>query len=229
MISRYALYDTKQIEPRYGLSSGLPKGVKPRYNVSPTMDEPVIVRRDGTTGIELMKWGLIAQGSHDTNSVFRYKTYNVASEKILTKHSWEIAARQRRCIVPANGFYLLNEDKNQPRAHFVSSKDGSLLSLAAIYSPWTDADGNVRATYSLITTEASDTWSERADRLPIVIAPTDEAAWLDESTTDTNSIYSMFRTVSYETLRAQAVGTDIYSRKIDSPALISELPPSSIS
>lgn len=221
MISRYALYDTTLLETRFGAEGGLPKGVKPRYNVSPTLDEPVVVYRDGKKAIVLMKWGLVANGSKDTNSVFRYKTFNVPSEKILSKHSWELAVRQSRCLVPVNGFYLLSEDKaSSRRAYYVRSKDGSILGLAGIHSTWKDAAGEVHETYSVITTEAGHDLKVRTERLPVIIRQDEEARWLDPSVTDANSLYGMFRSYSSDHLDIVQVDEKVYSTKLETPDLI---------
>ena len=107
MISRYSLYTTADLSDRFSLKDGLPKGVKPHYNIHPTLQAPVIVNNGSHPTVERMGWGLVPKGAKDTNSVFRYKTYNVPSEKILAKHSWEIAVRHNRCLVPANGFFQL--------------------------------------------------------------------------------------------------------------------------
>lgn len=224
MISRYALYDTTMLETRFGAVDGIPKGVKPRYNVSPTMDEPVIINRDGKKVIALMKWGLVANGSKDTNSVFRYKTFNVPSEKILSKHSWELAVRQSRCLVPVNGFYLLSEDKSSPRrAYYVQSKDNSILGLAGIHSTWKDAKGEMHETYSVITTEAGHDMRELTERLPVIIRQDEEAVWLDPSVTDANSLYGMFRSYSSDQLDIIQVGEEVYSTKLEAPGLIAPL------
>ena len=81
MISRYALYDTASLSSRFQLAEGLPKGIKPHYNLSPTASAPVVINRNGSRIVRPMKWGLVANGAKDTNSVFRYKTYNIPSEK----------------------------------------------------------------------------------------------------------------------------------------------------
>ena len=66
MISHYALYDIATLSKRFDLTEGLPKGIKPHYNNSPTIDAPVIVNREGTRIAKLMKWGLVANGAKDT-------------------------------------------------------------------------------------------------------------------------------------------------------------------
>jgi len=219
MISRYSLYTTADLRDRFALADGLPKGVKPHYSIYPTHQAPVIVGQDGHPVVEQMGWGLTPKGAKDTNSVFRYKTYNVPSEKILAKHSWEIAVRHSRCLVPANGFYQLNESGDEKRAYYIQLKNTAMFAFAGIYSKWEDA-GITRATYSIITSEAPDQVRHIADRMPIILSKSEERRWLDVSITDANALFDMLRPISRDQLLINEVGAGIHSLKIDSPKLI---------
>jgi len=220
MTSRYTLYDTGQLEQRFTLDSGLPKGVKPHYNISPTMAASVVVNRDGVRVVEIMKWGLVAKGAKDTNSVFRYKTYNTPSEKILSKHSRETAVRQSRCLVPVNGYYEITKTEGGKRAYYVERKDRALFALAGIYSSWQDPEGTVHGTYSVLTAEASSDVSSVSGRMPLIIHQDDEAEWLDPNVSDTNSLYGMIRSYPKDSLQVHEVGLEVDSKKANKPSLI---------
>ncbi|MDN5275876.1 MAG: hypothetical protein JWN33_525 [Candidatus Saccharibacteria bacterium] len=222
MISRYALYDTSDISNRFNLTSGLPKGVKPHYNYSPTVSAPVIVSDEGATTIKLMKWGLVAKGAKDTNSVFRYKTYNISSENIFSRHSWEQAVRERRCLVPANGFYELN-GSGKKRAYYAQPKDKSLFSFAGVYSSWQDPEGAVHGTFSIVTIEANADMPSISSRMPVIIKPEDEARWLDPAVSDMSSLYDMLRAYPAGQLTAYEVSPAVHSPKADNPTLINRI------
>jgi putative SOS response-associated peptidase YedK len=219
MISRYALYDIAELRDHFSLGEGLPKGIKPHYNYSPTVTAPVIVNQDGTRLIKLMKWGLVAKGAKDTNSVFRYKTYTIASESIFTRHSWERLVRENRCLIPANGFYDLN-GSGKKRAFYVESKDKSLLAFAGVYSSWQDPEGVTHGTYSIITTQMDQQMNEASGRMPIIIKSEDEARWLDTTQTDTSTIYDMMRPYPSELLESYEVSPAVHSPKPNKTDLI---------
>ena len=219
MISRYALYDTAQLSKHFNLTEGLPKGVKPHYNISPTLNAPVIINQEGARIIELMKWGLVADGAKDTNSVFRYKTYNVPSEKLFTKHSWEKLVRESRCLIPANGYYELYEGVKK-RAYYTQSSDSSLLAFAGVYNSWHDSEGVVRGTYSIITTEADYDASRFSRRVPIIIKPGNQTRWLDPTTDDFSSIQDMLRPYPNDLLTTREVSPAVHSPKPNQPSLI---------
>ena len=219
MISRYSLYTTADLRDRFALANGLPKGVKPHYNIHPTLRAPVIVNKNGQPVAEQMSWGLVPKGAKDTNSVFRYKTYNVPSEKILGKHSWATAVRHTRCLVPANGFYQLVEQAGAKRAYYATLKDTALFAFAGIYSSWEEA-GITRAMYSIITSEAPQSLRHLGDRTPNILSQNDEARWLDVSVSDASALFDMLRPLAGEQLYIHEVGADIHSPKLDTPNLI---------
>ena len=190
MTPRYALYDIADLRDRFNLTAGLPKGIRPHYNISPTVNAPVIISQEGLATATLMKWGLVAKGAKDTNSVFRYRTYTHASETIFSRHSWEQAVRERRCLVPANGFYELG---NKKRAYYARNVDGGLRAFAGIYSYWQSPEGVMQGTFSILTTESSGDMAGTAERMPVILDKEDESDWLDPNITDTSSIHKMLR------------------------------------
>jgi putative SOS response-associated peptidase YedK len=230
MISRYSLYTTADLRDRFSLDSGLPKGIKPRYNIHPTFQAPVIVDRDNHPTVERMGWGLVPKGAKDTNSVFRYKTYNVPSEKILGKHSWETAVRHSRCLVPANGFYQLVGQGSEKQAYYMQLKESPLFAFAGIYSSWENA-GVTHSTYSIVTSDAPHALRQLGDRMPIILSQSEEARWLDTSVTDASALFDMLasalfdmlRPISSEQLTVTEVSPDIHSLKIDTVKLITPL------
>lgn len=220
MISRYALYETALLKDRFDLNEGLPKGIKPHYNIYPTMEAPIVIKRGESIVAERMKWGLMAKGATDVNSIFRYKTFNVPSEKILSKHSWETAIRQNRCLVPANGFYIMTENQGIKHASYVKIKDQSLFALAGIYRSWQDPSGEEYGTYSVITIDSVMSNRMGSQRMPIIIRRDEESRWIDPAVNDVNSLYDMLRAYSTEQLDITEVSARVFSSKEDNPEFI---------
>jgi len=219
MISHYALYTTSELTDHYELTGGLPKGVKPHYNISPTVNAPIIINDAGVRAIKLMKWGLLALGAKDTNSIFRYKTYNIPSEKIFSRHSWEQAVRERRCLVPANGFYELNES-GKKQAFYVQPGDNEMVTFAGVYNSWVDPDGTTQGTFSIITLEASSDMPDSSSRMPVIISRENQARWLDPTITDMGSMYDMLRPHPLGYLTVYQVNAGVHSPKPNKPEMI---------
>jgi putative SOS response-associated peptidase YedK len=108
----------------------------------------LVVRR----AAELARWGL------------RGKLVNLRAETVLAKYR-----ASGRCLVPANGFYEWQAAGGRKQPYYFSSKDQCLLALAALWE---------RETFSLITTEPDAVVGKVHDRMPLIVARDDYAAWL---------------------------------------------------
>ena len=220
MSSRYALYQTEKLRDRFTPNTGLPKGIKPRYNINPATPNPVVVIRDGNPVFEQMIWGFIPKNAKDNNSIFRYKTFNVREEDIFKKVTWEKAVRQTRCLVPVNGFYLFQKSAEGKTPYFVHMPDNEPFALAGVYSTWTDPAGVEHGMYSVVTTESNDDLSRVEDRAPVIVYKADESLWLDPTISDMTTLYSIMRPHQGGNLIIDKVGSAVTSPKVERPNLI---------
>jgi len=220
MTSRYALYEIDKLYDRFNLKNGVPKGVKPHYNISPAQLVPVIVNRDGINQIEMMKWGFIPSGAKDTNSIFRYKTHNARSEAVFDKPTWMTAIRSQRCLVPANGFYEWKNTADSKNPYYIQTTDQPLFGFAGLYSSWTDPEGVGWGMCSIIIINSDATDDMTPSRLPVIVLPEEEAEWLNPEIGGMNSIYMTMKPYDLEKLKIIRVGSDVNSPKIDKTHLI---------
>jgi putative SOS response-associated peptidase YedK len=97
----------------------------------------------------------------------------IADRKVAQPY-FRDAFRQRRCLIPATGFYAWQGWENGPAAPYhVRMRDRSLFLMAAI---WDRCEGVDRV--ALITTEANALIRPIHDRMPAIIAPDAIAIWL---------------------------------------------------
>lgn len=223
MTEHYVLHEIKNLTDRFGLTDGLPKGVKPRYNISPSQLASVIIHSEGKTELRMMSWGLVPQGAKDTNAVFRYKTFNTKSEKAFSTPGREVAVRHQRCIIPANGFYLWWKHPGGKDVYYFNSSDQSLMGLAGFYSTWTDPNGQDQQTYTMLTIEANKTIPLPFDRMPVILHADDETKWLDSDIQDFSSLVNIMRPYEGTPLLYHQVSNDISSAKIDTPRLVESI------
>ncbi|MDK2898991.1 MAG: hypothetical protein PWQ10_178 [Patescibacteria group bacterium] len=222
MTSRYALYEINKLRDRFNLPNGVPKGVKPHYNISPDQMVPVIINHDGINKLEMMKWGFVPTSAKNTNSIFRYKTYNARSESVFNKPTWMTAIRSQRCLVPANGFYEWKNIENKKYPYYIQPTDQTLFGFAGLYSSWTDTEGKEYGTCSIITINNESTSDMAPSRLPVIIMPEEESEWLNPKIDGMSSIYSIMKPYNLEKIKIIRVGQDIDSHKIDKPSLINK-------
>lgn len=223
MTSRYALYEIGKLRDRFLLDVGLPRGVKPRYNVSPVQEVPVIVLRDGKRMVERMIWGFVPVGAKDTNSVFRYKTYVFSSENILNKSSLRTALRTQRCIIPVNGFYEWKRLPNGKRPFYIRLKSNELAGLAGVYGEWVDPTGVARGVCTVITIDSETESDMTPSRLPVIVDPSDESDWLNPESGDLSTLFRIMRPCDVNEIEVIPVSDAVNSTKPDSPDLIEKL------
>jgi putative SOS response-associated peptidase YedK len=75
-----------------------------RYNIAPTQDIGVVcVDAEGSRRFRMMRWGLLPGFVKDPKA--GPPMINARAEGIATKSAYRRAFAERRCLVPADGFY----------------------------------------------------------------------------------------------------------------------------
>lgn len=153
----------------------------PRYNIAPTQEAPVIRRRDGgQRELVLMRWGLVPSWSKAMGK--SAPLINARSETVADKPSFRSAFRQRRCLIPATGYYEWRSDPSGKQPFHITPADGGVMALAGLWESWTDparADAPPLLSFALMTTRPTDELAAIHDRMPVILAPANYTAWLD--------------------------------------------------
>jgi putative SOS response-associated peptidase YedK len=223
MPDRYTLIDTGELRDRFALPKGVPAGVKKHYNISPMQTIPVVIVRNGERVMERMKWGFIPKNAKDTHSVFRYKTHHARSEVVFRGPTWQGAIRTQRCLVPANGFYEWRKSPDGKHAFYIHPTDQSLFAFAGIYGEWTDPDGITHGMCAIITTASGSETDQVPSRLPVILDPADEAAWLDPELGDVSTLLKIMRPYAFENLKITRVSDAVNAKKANDLSLITPL------
>jgi len=184
MCGRYALHAHPDVVAlQFGLES-IPE-FQPRYNIAPATNA-LIVRAGNAS---LAHWGL------------RRRFANLRAETLAQKFPGPY--RNGRALVPASGFYEWQASAGRKQPYYFFPADGPLLALAAVWE--------VNA-FSLITTQANATLRNIHDRMPVVIAKVNYAAWLAGE--------DVFERNHQPELRSHPVSTAVNAAANDSPKLI---------
>lgn len=223
----------------------------PDFNMAPTKQAPVIVMRSPRGQAEeagsepaapvrqlrLLTWGLVPSWSKDLKAGVRM--INARSETVLTSRAFAPAARSRRCLVPARGWYEWQESpvatdaKGKPRKQpfFVESGSSELIAFAGLYEFWRDPDIPESTdpmawltTFTIITTAADPGLDRIHDRQPLVLDPGDWAEWLDPSVSGDDDIADLLRFHAPGRFRAHPVSRAVSSNRSNGPQLIEPVP-----
>jgi putative SOS response-associated peptidase YedK len=219
---RFALNATGQdIVDFFGLSgeARLPRPLVPRFNVAPTQEHPILRWSPAGPTLVMHRWGLLPQWARDRKLAARM--INARADTLFEKPAYRKAARWRRCLVPATGFYEWRKsyDKGAPRNPFLlRPAEGSLLALGGIWEEWLDPETKEKVpTFSLVTTDANPDLDFFHDRMPVLLrdAPA-RAAWLDPET-PREWVEAHMGPAPAGTLRATEVGDRVNKVAHDDP------------
>ncbi|MDD4237031.1 MAG: SOS response-associated peptidase [Desulfotomaculaceae bacterium] len=191
----------------------------PRYNIAPSQ---IILAITG--GLEdrmpnRMRWGLIPHWSQETKT--SYKMFNARAETIDSKPAFRESFHQRRCLIPADGFYewVNKGGRKQPVRITIPGKP--VFAFAGIWDSWLAPTGEKINSCSIITTTASKTFRAIHERMPVILAHEQEHRnWLDYNRGD--ALKSLLQPYNGE-MEVYPVPLLVNSPKLDEPALIARL------
>jgi putative SOS response-associated peptidase YedK len=103
---------------------------------------------------------------------------NVRAESIADQPAFRTAFRERRCLVPADGFYEWRRAGNRKQPFYVRLASGAPLAMAGLWERWRSHGGETIATFTVITTGANDALQALHDRMPVIVASGDYDEWL---------------------------------------------------
>jgi putative SOS response-associated peptidase YedK len=152
----------------------------PRFNICPTNPVVAITADGGTRRMRAMRWGFLPAW---------YKTpadgpliINARSDTVATKPAFRQAIRQRRCLIPATGFYEWTEGQGGARLPwYITPADGEPLAFAGLWQDWSAPDGTTIPTCAIVSTEAGPDMARLHHREPVTLAPQDWPLWLGEA------------------------------------------------
>lgn len=189
--------------------------LRPLYNVAPTQAVPVIGReKDGKRALKLFRWGLIPRWSKEMPK--SAPLINARSEGIAEKPTFRDSFAQRRCLVPADGFYEWHKDKTSAdrRPWRIFMKDRPGFAFAGVWDAWRNPDGEILRSFAIVTAAANGKIAEIHDRTPVMLRAEDEDTWLDPDA-GPDTLQSLLRAYDPDKIDLYRVSTRVNSVKND--------------
>jgi putative SOS response-associated peptidase YedK len=157
--------------------------IERRYNVAPG-DQVLAVTtdREGAPRGELLRWGLVPSWAKSPD--MGLKMINARVETVAERPAYRRAFERFRCLIVADGFYEWRREPAGPKQPFhIARDDGGLFAFAGLWSIWYAPGGETKLrTCTILTAAANSAIAPLHDRMPIILAPEDEATWLDNRT-----------------------------------------------
>jgi putative SOS response-associated peptidase YedK len=212
------LTDLHELPEWLGIERDLIAEWRPRYNIAPSQDAPILVGGLARTLLSA-RWGLLpvfAKTPADGNRMI-----NARVETVARLPAFREAFRSKRCVVPATGFYEWRGTHRAPRQPFwIHPPQGGVLALAGLWSTWVSKDGEVIESFSIVTTEARGAVRELHDRMPLFLPPVSLERWLAPGAINPGELTQLIEAGSHTELATREVDPRVNSSIPDDPACI---------
>ncbi|QGQ95884.1 SOS response-associated peptidase [Paenibacillus psychroresistens] len=221
MCGRYTITVSEdELIARYAAEEPTNRYHTPRFNVAPTNRVPVILNDEGITKIDAFRWGLIPFWAKDTK--IGYNLINAKADTVAEKPSFRNAFKQRRCLIPADGFYEWKKNGAEKQPYRILLKDQLIFSMAGLWESWTSPEGEEIKSCTIITTNPNELMIDIHDRMPMILSVEDEHKWLDKSQS-VEELKAILQPFPMDRMRAYPVSKDVGSVKNQNAELIEEV------
>ncbi len=212
MCGRYTLSTpVGRLTEEFHISGPLPD-LSPSYNVAPNGEVAAMVAGGGgERRLELLRWGLIPAWADDP--AIGSRMINARSETAAEKPSFRRAFKERRCLIPADGFYEWQKTNGGKQPYHLRMRDGRPFAFAGLWESWKgDGEGEIRSC-TILTTEANDLVGEVHARMPVILPPETHDLWLDPAVREAEQLLSLLVPYPTEDMEAYPV-----SRRVNNPS-----------
>lgn len=208
MCGRYAFIKTNpnELKERFKLTKA-PKQLKPRYNIAPSQDVPVILN-ESSKEISMARWGLIPNWAKEENT--QYSMINAKAETITQKPAYRGPIKRKRCLIIADSFYEWQRTGNRKSPYRIMLKDEGLFAFAGIWDCWNKSGPGIYSC-SIITTAADGPIKDIHERMPVILPEEKEKMWLSDIEID--DVLSLLKPYDEKRMAAYEISTLVNSPK----------------
>ncbi|MEM1245052.1 MAG: SOS response-associated peptidase [Acidobacteriota bacterium] len=189
----------------------------PRFNVAPTQRLPVVrsdgavATRPGPLSAAPMRWGFGAHARRGSGKLL----INARSESVTEKPSFREAFAERRCLVPADGFFEWRRNGRDRLAYHFHRPDRGVFFFAGL---WQAERGHDEPGYVVLTTRANDAVAHVHDRMPVILDADRGRTWLAEA--PEAELLELLAPLPAVGIESTAVGPGVNKVTLDDPSLV---------
>jgi putative SOS response-associated peptidase YedK len=138
----------------------------------------------------------------------------------LSSATFREAFLQRRCVVPADGFYEWTGPKAKRQPLWIHTRAGGLMLFAGLYESWYPEGDRHEVTFTIVTCEANAAIAEFHDRMPVVLDERAAEDWMNPQERDPLSLKRLLVSASDDLLVIQPASPLVNSVKNEGPTLL---------
>ena len=209
MCGRYALF---RWTPAFAALPGFPADQQAQWNISPA-DTVLMVRagqgEEGAREVARARWGLTPPWLTDISRTPAHARAETVAEQPMFRQAF----RERRCLLPANGFYEWRGTVRK-RPFWLTPGEGSALYFAAIWEAY-PVQGHTYLSVAVVTQSAMN------QRRPLILDAEGQAAWLAADSPQT-TLQSLLAAPQKQ-LRERPLANLVNDPKLNAPECLTPL------
>lgn len=201
MCGRYSLIATpEQLIAHFRLQR-LPR-YQPHFNIAPAQKILTVVELENASlkAVNLY-WGLVPSWAKDRK--ISQHMINARAETVHEKPSFRAAYRQRRCLIPATGFYEWQQNPDGKQPYHIHRRDDALFAFAGLWEHW-QHETETLYSCTIITTAAAEFMQAIHARMPVIIPENHYGEWLDRNSPEAE-VAALLNNSAYQAMTATAV------------------------
>jgi putative SOS response-associated peptidase YedK len=218
MCGRYGRFSRKErIDELLGQSVDGAEVLEPRYNVCPGLADWIIRQpaQDANLRFEQFHWGLLPSWTKNPKSSRR--PINARAETVAEKPMFRDLLRERRCVVPIDGYYEWRTTSSGKVPFWFHLKSGEPFFLAGLWDRWHAGRPDELASYILMTTQPNEVAAKVHDRMPVLLPARDVERWLDPGISDPTDLLGPYPA---KEMQARPVSRRVSNPDNEGPELI---------
>jgi putative SOS response-associated peptidase YedK len=142
-------------------------------NVAPTEQVPAFLAERGKPVVtKLARFGINLPAKDGKR---RAPLLNARTDS-LRRGSFKTMLADRRCVIPAEGFYEWREEHGRKQPYFFARKDDKPIMFAGIWD-YSEVKGDTVPSFAILTDEPNELVAPYHDRMPVVLDDAEE--WLN--------------------------------------------------
>jgi putative SOS response-associated peptidase YedK len=177
MIKRYSITLSKNLLSKQ-FSATVDANYQAIYNAGPGQKLPVITS-DNPHRVHLFQWGILPFDSVESGA--SEKLINARAKTLFAKEPFCNLIESKRCIIPADSFYVWKEQFNVSTPYRVLSALENTFSIAGVWDQWQVGDGETMfGSFTMITRESTPEILEYSERMPLILNESEANIWLND-------------------------------------------------
>ena len=214
MCGRYTLTCTPEVLAEAFQLEAAPD-LQPRYNVAPSQGVACVRAglRSRKREAVLLRWGLVPSWAGDP--AMGMKLINARAETVAEKPSFRKPFRERRCLVPADGYYEWKREGSRKQPYHIRLNSERPFAFAGLWDRWTGEDGKTIESCTILTTTPNERLASIHDRMPVILPPAAYEPWLDPGLQDATRLVPFLTPYPADAMIAVAVSRRVNDPRVD--------------